>query len=69
VILDPETASIWRAWLAPTLELEGVANDYPDKLALAPSPALTSNDKYTPYRHPNMRVVADRIIAHMAPAA
>ncbi|MEM7227159.1 MAG: hypothetical protein AAF495_29600 [Pseudomonadota bacterium] len=68
VVLDPNSASIWRAWLIPTEELESVANSYPDKFAIAASPAETSKDKYSPYRCTSMRTVADRLLEHLVTA-
>ncbi|MEM1384643.1 MAG: hypothetical protein AAGG06_13465 [Pseudomonadota bacterium] len=66
-VLDPDTASIWRAWLVPSEELEIVANATADKFAMAPSPAERSKDKYSPYRCSSMRMVADRFLEHLTP--
>lgn len=68
-VLDPETASIWRAWLLPSQELESVASGHADKLALAPSPSETSSDRYTPYRCLSIHEVAVRLMGHLSPEA
>lgn len=68
-VLDPETASIWRAWLVPSTELESVAHTHAEKFALAPNPSAASNDKYTPYRCTAMREVSERVLAHLTPSA
>lgn len=61
VLLDREAVTIWRAWLIPTGEIEGVAKRRTGNLVITPNPSPASADRYTPWRCRGMREVAERI--------
>lgn len=60
-IIDPQTGAIWRNWLIPFARLRSVANERNGILAIAPSPSLSSNDRYTPWRLSTLAETALRL--------
>lgn len=61
VAIDGATALPETVWLIPSAEVAGVANHYPDRMTLTPSPRADSRDRYTRYRL-TMREAAERLL-------
>jgi len=65
ILLNTVSGSIEKGWLVSMSDLPNVANTKKDKFIMVPSVKDTSNDRYTPYRCPDMGEVVKRLIAYL----